>query len=40
MVEDIMVAIATGASLTRDTFSAAVWDQINARRALRGEDDV
>lgn len=40
IVEDIMVAIATGASLTRNTFSAAVWDQINARRSLRGEDDV
>lgn len=40
IVEDIMVAIATGASLTRDTFSAAVWNQINERRSLRGEDDV
>jgi hypothetical protein len=40
IVEDLMVAIATGASLTRDTFPAAVWDQINARRLLRGEDDV
>ena len=40
IVEDLMVAIATGASLTRDTFPAAVWDQINARRTLRGEADV
>lgn len=40
IVEDLMVAIATGASLTRNTFSSAVWDQINARRSMRGEADV
>jgi hypothetical protein len=38
MVEDIMVAIATGgaAALTRGSFPDAVWRKINARRALRG----
>jgi hypothetical protein len=42
MVEDIMVVIATGgaSALTRDSFPAAVWGKINARRALRGEASV
>ena len=40
IVEDIMVAIATGAPLTRNTFSTAVWNQINERRSLRGEEDI
>ena len=40
IVEDIMVVIATGATLNRAAFSSDVWDQINARRSLRGEDDV
>ena len=40
IVEDIMVAIATGATLNRAAFSSDVWDTINARRALRGEADV
>ena len=40
IVEDILVVIATGATLNKAAFSSAVWDQINARRALRGEADV
>ena len=40
IVEDIMVVIATGATLNRAAFSSDVWDTINARRALRGEADV
>lgn len=42
MVEDIMVVVATsgGVSLTRDNFPSAVWDKINARRALRGMGPV
>jgi hypothetical protein len=40
IVEDIMVAIATGASLTRANFPAAIWDKINDRRKLRGLDDI
>jgi len=39
-VEDILVAIATGATLNRAAFSSDVWDTINARRSLRGEADV
>ena len=40
VVEDIMVAIATNATLSRDTFSKEVWEKINARREIRGEDAV
>ena len=36
IIEDIMVAIATGDPLERATFPDKVWDKINARRALRG----
>lgn len=39
-VEDILVVIATGATLNKAAFSSDVWDQINARRSIRGEADV
>jgi hypothetical protein len=42
IVEDVLVAVALsgGVSLTRDSFPAAVWEKINARRALRGLESV
>ncbi len=40
ITEDIMVAIATGEPLTRDTFHPKVWEKINKRRQLRGQSDV
>ena len=40
IIEDIMVAIAQGDTLTRDTFPAPLWAKINKRRALRGQEDV
>tara|TARA_R100000656_G_C3949855_1_gene128244 strand:- start:500 stop:925 length:426 start_codon:yes stop_codon:yes gene_type:complete len=40
IVEDLMVAVATGEPLTRDTFPAQAWEKINKRRRLRGQADV
>tara|TARA_Y100000034_G_scaffold91276_1_gene110096 strand:- start:646 stop:1068 length:423 start_codon:yes stop_codon:yes gene_type:complete len=40
IIEDIMVAVATGQTLERASFPAQVWDKINERRALRGQDPV
>ena len=36
MIEDLLVAVATGQPLARDIFPAAVWSKLNARRAKRG----
>ena len=38
--EDILVAIAQGGTLDKDSFTDEVWDKVNARRVLRGEDEV
>jgi hypothetical protein len=35
--EDILVAIAQGDTLEKDSFSDEVWEKVNARRVLRGE---
>ena len=40
MVEDIFVAIALGKPLTKLSFPSALWDKINNRRKLRGEDEI
>lgn len=40
VLEDLMVAIAEGKPLIRETFPQAVWDKINKRRRLRGLEDV
>ena len=40
MTEDILVIIAQGGVLERDSFAEEVWEKINARRLLRGEDEV
>ena len=37
--EDILVAIAQGGTLEKDSFPSEVWDKVNARRVLRGEDE-
>ncbi len=38
--EDILVAIAQGDSLEKDSFPDEVWEKVNARRVLRGEGEV
>jgi hypothetical protein len=38
--EDILVAIAQGDTLEKDSFPDEVWDKVNARRVLRGEGEV
>ena len=40
MTEDILVIIAQGGVLEKDSFADEVWDTVNARRILRGEDEV
>jgi hypothetical protein len=40
IVEDVMVAIASGQPLNRGTFPAPVWAKVNARRRLRGEANI
>jgi hypothetical protein len=40
MTEDILVIIAQGGTLEKDSFPNEVWEKINARRVLRGEDEV
>jgi hypothetical protein len=40
MTEDILVIIAQGGVLEKDSFVEEVWEKINARRVLRGEDEV
>ena len=40
MTEDILVIIAQGGVLEKDSFAEEVWEKINARRLLRGEDEV
>ena len=38
--EDILVAIAQGGTLEKDSFPDEVWEKVNMRRVLRGEDEV
>ena len=40
LTEDILVIIAQGGVLEKDSFAEEVWEKINARRLLRGEDEV
>jgi hypothetical protein len=40
MTEDILVIIAQGGVLEKDSFADEVWEKINTRRVLRGEDEV
>ena len=40
MTEDILVIIAQGGVLEKDSFADEVWEKINARRVLRGEDEI
>jgi hypothetical protein len=40
MIEDILVIIAQGGTLEKDSFADEVWEKINTRRLLRGEDEV
>ena len=40
LTEKLLVAIATGQPLVRDTFPAKVWNVINDRRAIRGKEPV
>ncbi len=40
MTEDILVIIAQGGVLEKDSFAEEVWNKVNTRRALRGEDEV
>ena len=40
MTEDILVIVARGGVLEKDSFAEEVWEKINARRLLRGEDEV
>jgi len=40
MTEDILVIIAQGGVLKKDSFANEVWEKINARRLLRGESEV
>ena len=40
MTEDILVIIAQGGTLEKDSFPNEVWDKVNTRRVLRGEDEV
>jgi hypothetical protein len=40
IIEDLMVLIATGATLDRAAFPPQVWAKVNKRRKLRGNKDV
>jgi len=40
MTEDILVIVAQGGTLEKDSFPDEVWDKVNARRVLRGEDEI
>ena len=40
MTEDILVIIAQGGTLEKDSFADEVWEKVNTRRVLRGEDEV
>lgn len=40
VVEDILVNVANGTPLTRDTFHSKVWQKVNQRLALRGQEPV
>ena len=40
MTEDILVIIARGGTLEKDSFADEVWEKVNVRRVLRGEDEV
>ena len=40
LTEDILVAIAQGGTLEKDSFPSEVWEKVNARRVLRGEGEV
>ena len=40
MIEDILVIIAQGGTLEKDSFADEVWEKVNARKVLRGEDEV
>ena len=40
MIEDILVQIASGQPLTRDSFPSQLWTKINRRRTLRGLPEV
>ena len=40
LTEDILVVIAQGGTLEKDSFPDEVWEKVNARRVLRGEDEV
>ena len=40
MVEDLLTLIATGSTLDRNAFPSEVWERINARRTLRGEESI
>ena len=40
LTEDILVVIAQGGTLEKDSFPSEVWDKVNVRRVLRGEDEV
>jgi hypothetical protein len=40
LTEDILVVIAQGGTLEKDSFPDEVWEKVNARRLLRGEDEV
>ena len=38
--EDILVVIAQGGTLEKDSFPDEVWEKVNARRVLRGEGEL
>ncbi|MDP6771786.1 MAG: hypothetical protein QF704_13885, partial [Anaerolineales bacterium] len=38
--EDILVVIAQGGTLEKDSFPDEVWEKVNTRRVLRGEGEV
>jgi len=40
LTEDILVVIAQGGTLEKDSFPDEVWEKVNARRVLRGEGEV
>ena len=40
MTEDILVIIAQGGVMEKDSFTDEVWEKINTRRLLRGEDEI
>jgi len=40
MTEDILVIIAQEGTLEKDSFADEVWEKVNARRVLRGEENI